>query len=379
MSDRRYMLRALALARRSLGKVEPNPLVGCVLVRDGRIVAEGFHQKYGGPHAEVEALRDAVNRGVDPAGCHAYVTLEPCSHHGKTPPCVDALIAAKVRRVSAAMIDPFPQVAGRGVARLRAAGIEVETGLCENEARELNRAYLKRVTTGLPYVIAKWAQTLDGWIALAPSDRASPQTRWISNEQSRACVHELRARLDAVIVGIGTVLADDPLLTPRPRRRLPWHRLPRRVVIDPSLRLPVGARLLQSLPAPLTIAVSRERVVGSSRVNELKSQGVEIIDLPALNDDIRTLDLIPLLRHLASVHGSTNVMIEGGATLLGHAFSQRVIDEALVFIAPKLAGDDGGIPVVRGLKHTMIHEISAHAPHKVKWFADDLMLEYRLR
>jgi len=170
-----------------------------------------------------------------------------------------------------------------------------------------------------------------------------------------------------------------PLLTPRPRRRLPWHRLPRRVVIDPSLRLPVGARLLQSLPAPLTIAISRERVVDSSRVNELKSQGVEIIDLPALNDDIRTLDLIPLLRHLASVHGSTNVMIEGGATLLGHAFSQRVIDEALVFIAPKLAGDDGGIPVVRGLKHTMIREMSAHAPHKVKWFGDDVMLEYRIR
>lgn len=373
------MLRALALARRSLGKVEPNPLVGCVLVRDSKIVAEGFHQKYGGPHAEVEALRDAASKGVNPAGCHVYVTLEPCSHHGKTPPCTDALIAAKVSRVFAAMIDPFPQVAGQGVARLRAAGITVETGLCETEASELNRAYLKRVTVGLPYVIAKWAQTLDGWIALTPSDCASPETRWISNEQSRAYVHELRVRLDTVIVGIGTVLADDPLLTPRPRRRLSWHRQPRRVVIDPSLRLPAGARLLQSLPVPLTIAVNRERIVDSSRVSELKSQGVEIIELPTLNDDKRTLDLVPLLRHLASVHGSTNVMIEGGSTLLGHAFSQRVIDEALVFIAPKLAGDDGSVPVVRGLKHTIIREMTAITPHKVKWFGDDVMLEYRIR
>lgn len=375
------MLRALALARRGLGRVEPNPLVGCVLVRGGEIVAEGFHKKFGGPHAEVEALRDAAQKGADPAGCDVYVTLEPCRHHGKTSPCTDALIAAKVGRVFAAMVDPFPEVAGGGLARLREAGIAAEAGLCESEAREINRAFIKRVTTGLPYVIAKWAQTLDGRIALAPRNgaAASPDSKWISNEQSRAYIHDLRARLDAIIIGIGTVLTDDPLLTPRPAKRLPWHRSPRRVVIDPSLRIPASSRLLQSLPAPLTIAVSGEAAKNSPRIEELTAQGVEIFALPALKGDPRTLDLAPLLRHLASAHGAANVMIEGGATLLGHAFSQYLIDEALIFVAPKIAGDSGAIPAVRGPGCAAMNESLPLTPRAVRRFGDDILLEYRVR
>jgi len=233
-ADGPWMRRALQLAEQGRGFVEPNPLVGAVVVRDGRAVGEGWHQRYGQAHAEVNALAAA---GDAARGATLYVTLEPCCHHGKTPPCTDAVLRSGVRRVVAAMYDPFPQVAGHGADLLRAAGVVVEVGLGEAEARRLNAPYLKLLATGRPYVHAKWAMTLDGKIATRTGD-----SKWISNEASRHRVHALRGRMDAILVGIGTALADDPQLTARP----PGPRTPARIVLDSHGRLPPTSLLAQT-------------------------------------------------------------------------------------------------------------------------------------
>src|SRR5829696_4653150 len=226
------MTRALGLAGRGRGWVEPNPLVGAVVVRDGRVVGEGWHQKFGQAHAEVNALNQA---GEAARGTTLYVTLEPCNHFGKTPPCTTAVIGAGVRRVVSAMLDPFPQVAGQGASRLREAGIVVEVGVGEAAARQLNAPYLKRLRTGRPWVHAKWAMTLDGKIATRTG-----RSKWITGEAARRRVHELRGRVDAILVGRGTLVADDPLLTARP----PGPRTPARVVLTSNIRgLPTSCQL----------------------------------------------------------------------------------------------------------------------------------------
>lgn len=224
------MYQALALAEQGQGWVEPNPMVGCVLVKDGRELGRGYHQQFGGPHAEVNALEDAKKRSEEVCGATVYLTLEPCSHFGKTPPCADALIQAQVARVVVAMVDPDPRVSGRGIERLREAGIEVVVGVCQPQAQQLNEPFTKRVTTGLPWVIVKWASTLDGKVATHTG-----HSKWISSPASRKLVHDIRARVDAVMVGIGTVLVDDPQLT---ARGVAVKRVARRVVIDPELRMP---------------------------------------------------------------------------------------------------------------------------------------------
>src|SRR5437764_9316124 len=233
-ADESWMRRALELAERGRGSVEPNPLVGCVVVRDGVVVGEGWHQRYGEAHAEVHALSAA---GEKASGATLYVTLEPCCHHGKTPPCTDAILRAGITRVVAAMADPFPLVAGRGAELLRQAGVTVEIGLEEAEARRLNAPYLTLLGKGRPYVHAKWAMTLDGKIATAAGD-----SKWVSGEASRRLVHELRGRMDAIIVGAGTVRADDPLLTVRP----PGPRTPSQVELSTTWRLLVGCHYIKT-------------------------------------------------------------------------------------------------------------------------------------
>ena len=236
--------RALDLAERGRGYVEPNPLVGAVLVNDGRVVGEGWHERFGQAHAEINALARA---GEAARGATCYVTLEPCCHVGKTPPCTDALIRAGVARVSAALEDPFPQVAGQGAQRLRAAGIPVGIGLCAREARRQNAPYLQLLRSGRPYVHAKWAMTLDGKIATRSGD-----SKWISNEASRRPVHELRGRMDAILVGIGTVLADDPMLTARPA----GPRVATRVILDGRARLPLASQIVQTARVVPTLLVT---------------------------------------------------------------------------------------------------------------------------
>lgn len=257
--DVHWMRRALQEAERGRGRVEPNPLVGSVVIRDGELAGKGHHERFGGPHAEVIAL---ANAGTAAAGATLYVTLEPCCHHGKTPPCTEAILAAGITRVVVAMRDPFPQVSGRGLDALSAAGLVVETGCEAQRAKALNAPYLKWVITGLPFVTAKWALTLDGKTAVRSGD-----SRWISSEVSRSVVHELRGRMAAILVGIGTIEADDPLLTARP----PGPRCPVRIVLDSEARIPVSCRLVRTAhEAPVVVAVT-DRATPRGETNSFSS------------------------------------------------------------------------------------------------------------
>lgn len=366
------MALALALAEQGRGWVEPNPMVGCVLVRDGRELGRGYHERYGGPHAEAHAITDARTRGEDPSGATAYVTLEPCSHFGKTPPCADALVEAHIARAVVAMIDPHERVAGRGVERLREAGIEVKLGVCEAQARRLNEAFIKRVTTGLPWVTVKWASTLDGKTATHTG-----HSKWISSPASRRLVHELRARVDAVMVGVGTVLADDPQLT---ARDVEVRRTARRVVIDPELRTPPPSQLaLGSSPGdpPITFAVSQEVYDGPvQRVKDYADHGIELMPLPRRANQY--LELEPLLRHLADAHNATNVLVEGGAALIGSMLDQGHIDQVLAFIAPKLLGDERGTSALTGLARDTIDDATTLELRNLQRIGDDVLLDYRV-
>jgi diaminohydroxyphosphoribosylaminopyrimidine deaminase/5-amino-6-(5-phosphoribosylamino)uracil reductase len=323
-ADEAWMRRALGLAERGRGAVEPNPLVGAVLVRDGVVVGEGWHQRFGDPHAEVHALGAA---GEAARGSTLYVTLEPCCHHGKTPPCTDAVLRAGVARVVAALADPFPQVAGQGARQLEAAGVRVKLGVCEAEARRVNAPYLKLLETGRPWVHAKWAMTLDGKIATRTGD-----SRWISNEASRRVVHQLRGRVDAIVVGIGTVLADNPQLTARPA----GPRTAARVVLDSQGRLPADCVLAQTARAVPTLLATTGRIPPAKRAG-LEALGCEV--LPLAEADGR-----PAVQALLGELGRrrwTNILVEGGGEVLGSFRDAGAIDEVHVFLAPRLAGGAG--------------------------------------
>lgn len=337
--DPAFMLRAIELAHRGEGAVEPNPMVGCVLVQGGKIVAEGWHERFGGPHAEVNALANAHRRGIDPADCDVYVTLEPCSHHGKTPPCVNALLAAGVKRLVVAQRDPFPAVSGRGITALSTAGVAVEVGLCEREARELNAPYLKLVETGRPWIIAKWAMTLDGKLA-----SRSGESRWISNDTSRRIVHELRGRMDAILIGIGTALADNPLLTARNpllTARPAGQRALSRIVLDSRARLPLDSQLVRTAKESPTIVVAGPEAA-FDKVAALREAGCELLSC-AQSD--RSERLAALLDELGR-RRMTNLIVEGGSQVLGDFFDSEFVDEVFAFIAPKIIGGaDAQTPV----------------------------------
>ena len=323
--DERWMRRALALASRGRGRVEPNPMVGCVIVRAGRVLGEGCHRRFGGPHAEINALGAC---GGSARGATAYVTLEPCCHFGKTGPCTDALLAAGVRRVVAAMHDPFAQVAGRGFRILRRHGVRVDVGLCRAEAERLNAPYVKLRRTGMPWVIVKWAQSLDGCIATRTGD-----SKWISSPASRRFVHRLRGRVDAIITGIGTVLADDPLLTCRGCRPC---RIARRVVLDSRLRTPLRSKLLRTAgQVPVIVATTPEAVERRFRqVRRMQASGAEVLSIRSRRGRV---DFRELLAELGR-REMTNVLVEGGSELLGTVFDESLADEAYVFVAPRIIG-----------------------------------------
>ena len=301
-----HMRRALELAVRGQGFVEPNPMVGCVIAQGAEIIGEGFHRRFGQAHAEVEALRIAGDRA---AGATLYVTLEPCCHHGKTPPCTRAVLASGVRRVVVAARDPFPQVQGGGIAELQAAGVDVEVGLLEAEARRLNAPYLKLVETGRPWIIAKWAMTLDGKIATRTGE-----SRWISNPQSREIVHELRGRVDAVVVGRGTAERDDPLLTARP----PGPRTAVRVVLDTQASLGSDSQLVRTASeAPVLVAVGEESSPADR--SRLRDAGCEVF---VCDGETHAARLDALLAELGR-RRLTNVLVEGGGRLLGSLLDAR--------------------------------------------------------
>jgi diaminohydroxyphosphoribosylaminopyrimidine deaminase / 5-amino-6-(5-phosphoribosylamino)uracil reductase len=346
-ADTRWMHRALKLAELGRGHVEPNPLVGAVLVRDGRAIREGWHRKFGGPHAEVDAIWGAG----DCRGATLYVTLEPCCHHGKTPPCTDAILAAGIGRVVAALEDPFPQVAGRGAKILREAGVPIEFGVCAAEARRQNAPYLTLLRLGRPHVHGKWAMTLDGKIATTAGD-----SKWISGAESRLVVHDLRGRMDGILVGIGTALADDPLLTARP----PGPRTPCRVVLDRQARLPTTSHLVRTARETPTLVF----VGPDAAPDRLRQAGVEVVVLgerrglsppethrdctypEGINPSARE-DVCAVLAELGRRRW-TNLLVEGGGRVLGSFLDADAIDEVHVFVAPKIVGGESAPTPVEG-------------------------------
>ena len=352
-----WMTRALELAERGRGYVEPNPLVGAVVVRDGQKVGEGWHQRYGEAHAEVNALAAA---GEAARGATLDVTLEPCCHHGKTPPCTDAILQAGVARVVAAMTDPFPEVAGKGTSILRAAGVVVEIGLGEKEARRLNAPYLKLLTTGRPYIHAKWAMTLDGKIATRTGE-----SKWITSEESRKRVHELRGCMDGIIVGIGTVLADDPLLTVRP----PGPRVPVRIILDSQARLSPRSRLVQTAKeSPVMVVTARP--APDESVRTLRNLGCEVL---SVQDSGGHPSLLHLLDELGK-RRMTNVLVEGGAEVLGSFLDAGAIDEVHVFLAPKLIGGAKARTPVGGQGVAKLEEALKLTDWQVKRVGNDILL-----
>lgn len=327
-SDQAFMARALELARKGLYSTHPNPRVGCVIVRDGQVVGEGWHARAGEPHAEVHALRQAGERA---RGATAYVTLEPCSHHGRTPPCADALVNAGVARVVAAMQDPNPQVAGRGLLRLMDAGIAVQSGVLESEARALNAGFIKRMETGLPFVRVKLAMSLDGRTAMA-----SGESQWITGPAARAAVQRLRARASVVLTGADTVLTDGARLTVRPDElglnaeltALAVTRPPLRVLVDGRLRVPLSAPFYQAgkaLVATCAVASARDR---------FQEEGHELLAVPSSNGHV---DLRRLLLELGS-RGANEVLVEAGPRLAGAFARAGLVDEFQIFMAGRLLG-----------------------------------------
>ncbi len=345
-ADQRFMARALQLARRGLYSTDPNPRVGAVVVRGGRVVGEGWHRRAGEPHAEIHALRQA---GGEARGATVYLTLEPCCHHGRTPPCCDALISAGVDRVVAAMEDPNPEVAGKGLAQLRAAGIRVECGLLREQAERLNPGFISRMRRGRPWVRCKLAMSLDGRTAMA-----SGESKWITSVQAREDVQRLRARSSAIMTGIGTVLADDPALDVRLAELGGAPRQPLRVVLDRKLRIPSGARLLKG-PGEVMVFTSSGAGGDGERV---AARGAELVVVPAHDSG---LDLAEVLRRLAQ-REVNELLLEAGATLSGAMLQAGLIDELVIYLAPHLMGDRA-----RGLFHLPgLESMEQRVPLKIR-------------
>ena len=355
-SDQVHMKAALRLARRAAGRTSPNPMVGAVAVRDGRIVGRGYHARAGDDHAEVVALRQA---GDAARGATLYVNLEPCSHFGRTPPCAKALIDAGVRRVVAGMVDPNPVVAGRGVNALREAGVRVEVPVREEECRRLNEAFVKHVTQGLPFVTLKLAASLDGRIATATGD-----SRWVTGPAARKYVHRLRNEVDAVLVGSGTVLADDPQLT----CRLPGGRDPWRIVLDGRLRTPVTAKLVNHQQPEKTILVTGGGVPAARR-KRLEDLGVQVWGFPVRQGRI---SFRRVLRKLARL-GVLSVMVEGGAVTASRAIAEKVVDKVLCFYAPKFIGAEG-LPMVGELGIARMRQCPHLASPAVRRLGEDILV-----
>ncbi|GAB6100695.1 bifunctional diaminohydroxyphosphoribosylaminopyrimidine deaminase/5-amino-6-(5-phosphoribosylamino)uracil reductase RibD [Halanaerocella petrolearia] len=330
MNHREYMKQALKLAKRAKGRTSPNPLVGALIVKDGEIIGQGYHHYAGGAHAEINALDNADK---DISGATLYVTLEPCSHYGKTPPCSKAIIEAKIERVVIAMKDPNPKVAGAGIKMLREAGIKVEVGVLSDKAKELNERFIKYITTKKPFVILKNAVTLDGRIATKTGD-----AKWITGSQSRELVHKLRDQVDAILVGIGTILADNPRLT----TRLPnGGEDPVRVILDSRLRIPLDSNVITQESSAKTIVVTTKQA-SEKKKDELKAIGVKIIeagnnqvDLDLLLDKLGRREIISLL-------------VEGGSQINTSFWEAELVDKLYYFIAPKIIGGEDAVSVVGG-------------------------------
>ena len=353
-ADEKLMRACLDLARRGLGSVEPNPMVGAVVARGGRVISEGWHRRFGGPHAEVDALDRAGPRAK---GATLYVSLEPCPHFGKTPPCTDRIIASGVREIVAAVRDPNPIVNGKGLQILRRRGLKVRTGTLEDEARSLNRGFFKAHRMGLPYVAAKWAMTLDGKIATRTGD-----SRWVSGEDARAWVRSLRDDYQAILVGANTALRDDPGL--RGGRRDPI-----RIVLDSSARLPLESQLVRTAKERRTIVAVTESAP-PTRLRKLERAGVQVIRL-------ETSDLRLVFEELAR-SGIHSILVEGGGEVHASLFEGRLADEVLVVVAPKIAGGRDAVTPVEGQGPSKMAEALKLEDIRMERLGDDVLIRGRV-
>ena len=363
--DVQFMKRALRLAARGAGMTSPNPMVGAVVVKDGATVGQGYHQALGGPHAEVNAIAAA---GAAALGGTLYVTLEPCNHHGLTPPCTQVVVDAGIARVVFGMVDPNPGVAGGGAEHLRRTGIEVKGGVLERACRALNQAFIKYVTTGVPYVMLKAAATLDGFIATSAGE-----SKWITSELSRQFGHRLRSRADGILVGIGTVIADDPLLTVRLRGGKK-HRQRTRIVLDGELKIPMDSQLVRTASTVPVWIVCRQDA-SASREQALGSAGVHVIRVPSGESGV---DLPCMLKELGR-RGISSILVEGGGRVLGSFIQNGFADEFYFFYAPKILADPSGVCMLNGRPRPKIADCVRAYGISTRKLGEDLLVCGRFR
>lgn len=330
--DYTHMKRAMELAKLGQGKTSPNPMVGALVVKDGEIVGEGYHQEYGGPHAEVFALEEAGEKAL---GADIYVTLEPCSHYGKTPPCAQKIIDTGIKRAVVAMVDPNPEVSGRGIKMLRDAGIKVELGLLKSEAQKLNESFLKYIQSDYPFVYLKKAQTLDGYIASKTGD-----SKWITNSAARLEGHKLRHQVDAIMVGIGTILADDPSLTARLETREGID--PLRIILDPNLEISTAARIINQESTAKTLIITSQSNDPDILAKKEKLSKMKQVDILTFAAENKHFDLREILKTLKK-RKISSLLVEGGAKLSHTFLKENLVDKFYYFIAPKIYGGSDGI------------------------------------
>ncbi len=355
------MQQALRLARKGAGFVAPNPLVGAVLVKDGKVIGKGWHKKFGQAHAEVNAITNCLKNGYDPAGSTLFVTLEPCCHYGKTPPCTEAILKARIAAVEIATLDDCALVDGKGADQLRQHGVRVITGCCEHQARRLNAGFFKHQKTGRPQVILKWAESIDGKLAWP----AGSENRWLTNEKSRAHVHQIRSQCGAVLVGIGTVLADDPMLNVRLARARPQ---PIRAILDSHLRIPPACQLVRTARQQPVIVYALATEVHHQRdkVWTLVDQGCEVVEMPEKEGRIS----LPAVLDNLGRRGITDLLVEGGPTVLGGFLREKLADQIMTYIAPVIIGDHPDVP---GLD--LSRSLDPLADVQIRVFENDVLME----
>ncbi len=358
-ADIRHMREAIRLAKKGLGRTSPNPAVGAVIVKEGKVLSKGYHRRAGAPHAEIEALK---RLGGNAPGASMYVTLEPCNHVGRTPPCTEAILASGIKRVVIGMRDPNPGVRGGGAALLAEHHIQVDLGVIEAECRELNEGFAKHVSSGRPFVIVKSAMTLDGWTATSGGD-----SKWITSERSREYVHQLRNGVDAVLVGIGTVLADDPRLTCRLKHGK--GKDPLRVVVDTHLRTPVQARIVKQASSAGTMWMVGSGVKKSA-IRDFERGKNAVVSCPTKQGRIDLESLLDILGEKMI----TRLLVEGGAGIIGSLLRRRLVDKFYLFKAPRLLGGGDGIPMASGPGPRMMKECVFLKDIRVKRFGDDILV-----
>ncbi|MGA2465803.1 MAG: bifunctional diaminohydroxyphosphoribosylaminopyrimidine deaminase/5-amino-6-(5-phosphoribosylamino)uracil reductase RibD [Thermodesulfobacteriota bacterium] len=356
-NDEHWMKRALRLAEKGRGRTSPNPMVGAVLVKNGKVVGEGYHIKAGADHAEIIALRQA---GEKARGATLYLNLEPCIHYGRTPPCAPAVIEAKVKRVVIGMEDPNPLVRGRGLESLKRAGLDVEVGILEKECRRLNEAFCKYILKKEPFVILKVAATLDGKMATREGD-----SKWISGETSRQFVHRMRDQVDGVLVGIGTVLKDDPQLTTRIKK----GRDPYRIILDSRLRIPEEAKVIGNSPSKAIIATTE--LADRDKIERLEKRGVRILILDSKQGKVDLKSCLPKLGEIEIM----SLMVEGGSQINGSFLDEGLIDKIFLFFSPKLIGDKEALGIFGGSGKATLKEAISLNELRVRRIGEDILIE----